>query len=537
MSVRRWFRERLTRRGRVDALLRWYAEQDALDLPPPLRWEQCQRCDELFATSSDDVTCGCKRPVFKTCIDCGSMHESLSQRCWDCRTYDVDCACGITFRAWRGRPMSECSSCTHMRMSPRRICFDAECSTERSCSARLRPCPNHDEYECICEVCGYRFDGWRGATRCEECKHERRVCPCGRAFRAPYNGLRTHCPRCPQTAECDTCHQPTKVLAWWTRLVRCRACRGKHGDDPWESCGGCFVFFARRGKRHGICANCEDFWAHCENGDHAYVIRDNQGYAYRNCLQHLPPRKCHTCGTWFTISDSYQRRKCQPCVAKHVPRWRGLGTSPQQQERREAEKRARSEHRALKRRARREREKRRAEREREKLERAQRRSERKLNANTKQREAYERRRQRIIDATTSVPVTNAQLALIRSAPCVYCGSPGAHADHIRPLYRGGHHRLENLVSACKACNSFKATLLLVELEKVRPDLVMHALLVSPLVMAAYAREKLGGTLNGPVLEPITSTLTSDQPARRYGYTEPATADLTAAWQQFHGMSA
>jgi 5-methylcytosine-specific restriction endonuclease McrA len=43
-------------------------------------------------------------------------------------------------------------------------------------------------------------------------------------------------------------------------------------------------------------------------------------------------------------------------------------------------------------------------------------------------------------------------------PCYYCGAPNADTwDHMIPLVRGGPHTLENLVRACRPCNSQKHT--------------------------------------------------------------------------------
>lgn len=41
--------------------------------------------------------------------------------------------------------------------------------------------------------------------------------------------------------------------------------------------------------------------------------------------------------------------------------------------------------------------------------------------------------------------------------CVYCGVAGVplELDHVIPKSRGGEHSLENLVAACKPCNSSK----------------------------------------------------------------------------------
>lgn len=42
-----------------------------------------------------------------------------------------------------------------------------------------------------------------------------------------------------------------------------------------------------------------------------------------------------------------------------------------------------------------------------------------------------------------------------SEPCVYCGAPGGTIDHVVPVTRGGTNSPENLVSACRSCNSSK----------------------------------------------------------------------------------
>lgn len=56
--------------------------------------------------------------------------------------------------------------------------------------------------------------------------------------------------------------------------------------------------------------------------------------------------------------------------------------------------------------------------------------------------------------------------------CVYCGSTERLAcDHIHPLSRGGASVLENLTTACTACNSAKGAKTLAEW---RPELVWRA---------------------------------------------------------------
>ncbi len=39
--------------------------------------------------------------------------------------------------------------------------------------------------------------------------------------------------------------------------------------------------------------------------------------------------------------------------------------------------------------------------------------------------------------------------------CQYCGAPAENLDHIVPRSRGGEHSWENVVAACRRCNSRK----------------------------------------------------------------------------------
>ncbi|HEX9234714.1 MAG TPA: HNH endonuclease [Actinomycetota bacterium] len=39
--------------------------------------------------------------------------------------------------------------------------------------------------------------------------------------------------------------------------------------------------------------------------------------------------------------------------------------------------------------------------------------------------------------------------------CQYCGAPAENVDHVLPKSRGGKHSWENVVAACRRCNSRK----------------------------------------------------------------------------------
>jgi 5-methylcytosine-specific restriction endonuclease McrA len=53
--------------------------------------------------------------------------------------------------------------------------------------------------------------------------------------------------------------------------------------------------------------------------------------------------------------------------------------------------------------------------------------------------------------------------LPRNHPCPYCGGPlgeAPHAEHIYPVYKGGHSVPSNMVYACSRCNAAKGSLTL-----------------------------------------------------------------------------
>jgi 5-methylcytosine-specific restriction endonuclease McrA len=72
----------------------------------------------------------------------------------------------------------------------------------------------------------------------------------------------------------------------------------------------------------------------------------------------------------------------------------------------------------------------------------------------KQAELYVIRRLR--KNTSKYLILDKEIRLIYEKNCFYCGSDkDIQIDHIFPLARGGEHRIGNLLSACKSCNSSK----------------------------------------------------------------------------------
>jgi 5-methylcytosine-specific restriction endonuclease McrA len=59
-------------------------------------------------------------------------------------------------------------------------------------------------------------------------------------------------------------------------------------------------------------------------------------------------------------------------------------------------------------------------------------------------------------------VTQKELKTLLSKPCLYCGAPSEHIDHIIPISRGGQHRIGNLAPACANCNLRKNKKLVIE---------------------------------------------------------------------------
>lgn len=63
------------------------------------------------------------------------------------------------------------------------------------------------------------------------------------------------------------------------------------------------------------------------------------------------------------------------------------------------------------------------------------------------------------------------VAIIRRDPCVYCGKPREHIDHIDPFADGGPTEWNNLAPACARCNYEKSRqpLLIFLLKRVQED--------------------------------------------------------------------
>lgn len=78
-------------------------------------------------------------------------------------------------------------------------------------------------------------------------------------------------------------------------------------------------------------------------------------------------------------------------------------------------------------------------------------------------------RHRSASRRARIPATATALAEymteLLALPCAYCGATvDMTVDHVVPLARGGTHSAENLVAACRPCNSSKHTRLLSEWE-------------------------------------------------------------------------
>ena len=95
-----------------------------------------------------------------------------------------------------------------------------------------------------------------------------------------------------------------------------------------------------------------------------------------------------------------------------------------------------------------------------------------------------RARKQAAEVTGPLP-GSVYVEVLASGPCVYCGAPATHVDHIRPLIRGGHEARYNLAPACQPCNQNKHTKLLIHWDPVR---VAHGAAHSAAVAAELDRE-------------------------------------------------
>ncbi|WP_377271418.1 HNH endonuclease [Peterkaempfera sp. SMS 1(5)a] len=55
-----------------------------------------------------------------------------------------------------------------------------------------------------------------------------------------------------------------------------------------------------------------------------------------------------------------------------------------------------------------------------------------------------------------VPLTRRALFARDNGRCVYCGAAATSVDHVVPRSRGGQHRWDNVVAACRRCNHVKS---------------------------------------------------------------------------------
>lgn len=68
-----------------------------------------------------------------------------------------------------------------------------------------------------------------------------------------------------------------------------------------------------------------------------------------------------------------------------------------------------------------------------------------------------------IPTRRGVPLTRRAIFARDGGRCVYCGAPATSVDHVIPRSRGGQHRWDNVVSACRRCNHVKADRAIAEL--------------------------------------------------------------------------
>lgn len=72
-------------------------------------------------------------------------------------------------------------------------------------------------------------------------------------------------------------------------------------------------------------------------------------------------------------------------------------------------------------------------------------------------------RRRVIIGSSTYQVRAKEIQKLLTQNCFYCGSTEKITiDHVVPIFRGGQHKIGNLVPACKSCNSSKGSKLFTE---------------------------------------------------------------------------
>lgn len=80
-----------------------------------------------------------------------------------------------------------------------------------------------------------------------------------------------------------------------------------------------------------------------------------------------------------------------------------------------------------------------------------------IELNPEKHRALSAKRRALLKDSPDLDAVADYMALIRRDPCVYCGSPTEHIDHIIPLADRGAHEWQNLAPTCASCNTSKAT--------------------------------------------------------------------------------
>lgn len=287
----------------------------------------------------------------------------------------------------------------------------------------------------LCVKCGKRFRS--NQATCSTCRAAKRQCiGCGREFISH----KAKCSACSKTAR--SCGQCGNLFTGATRT--CGKCRGKYRtcekcgnpcNDDRRICSSCRPQRSKPVSRERACKSCGRTFrssgnAKCGMCRRATRICKECGSRFHGaqltcgaCLRGKK-RACVKCGKPFRSSATV----CRSCYWASLP-------PPQR--------------RALTR-------------------------------------AYgNARRARRFAAQIAGPVPRTVYeSIAASGPCVYCGGSAGTVDHVRPLARGGHEAVYNLVAACDWCNKSKNDRLLTEWDTER---VARAARVSANVTAELAR--------------------------------------------------